>query len=401
MNAALEAPEKPENRPQRLLSLDAYRGAIMLLMASSGLGIPVVAAGFPGNPVWAWLGRHCEHAAWVGCTLWDLIQPAFMFMVGVALPWSTANRLVRGEGFRRQFVHALWRGLVLVLLGVFLTSAWSRQTEWQFTNVLCQIGLGYPFLFLLAWTRPHVQWLVAGGILVSYWAAFAAYPTPPFRFDWTAVGVPSDWPFLAGFEAHWEKNSNLAAAFDVWFLNHFPREKPFAYSAGGYPTLNFVPALVTMLFGLRAGELLRSDAPMPLKLKRLVIAGAVGVVAGYTVGALGWCPVIKRIWTPSWTLFSGGCVTLMLAGFVALIDWQGWRRWTYPLVVVGMNPIVLYFLWQLTGGFFRETLKTHFGEGIFGVLGPAWAPMLSHAAVLGCFWLILAWMHHRKIYLRV
>lgn len=320
MSSQAEAPQLPVIRSQRLTSLDACRGAIMLLMASSGLGIPQIASKLPENAFWGWLGRQCEHAPWAGCTLWDLIQPAFMFMVGVALPWSTANRVARGEPFGKQFGHALWRGLVLVLLGVFLTSAWSTRTEWQFTNVLCQIGLGYPFLFLLQRTHPWVQWTVGSALLVACWAAFAVYPLPPPQFDWAAVGVPSSWPFLSGFEAHWEKNSNFASAFDLWFLNQFPREKSFTYSAGGYPTLNFVPSLVTMIFGVRAGVLLSSETPMSTKLKRLVMAGLVGIFLGYAIGSLGGCPVVKRIWTPSWTLYSGGWVALILASFVAVID---------------------------------------------------------------------------------
>lgn len=401
MSTQTEAPPPPTIRAQRLTSLDACRGAIMLLMASSGLGIPQIASKFPDNAFWGWLGRQCEHAPWAGCTLWDLIQPAFMFMVGVALPWSTANRLARGDSLSRQFAHALWRGLLLVLFGVFLTSAWSTRTEWQFTNVLCQIGLGYPFLFLIQWTRPWTQWTLGFALLVAYWAAFALHPLPSPQFDWATVGVPANWPFLKGFEAHWEKNSNFAASFDVWFLNQFPREKPFAYSAGGYPTLNFVPSLVTMIFGLRTGTLLRSELAMSSKLKRLVLAGLAGIAVGYAIGALGWCPVVKRIWTPSWTLYSGGWVTLILAGFVAVVDGRGWSRWTFPWVVAGLNPIALYFLWQLTGGFFRQTLKTHMGQGIFGILGDTWAPMLERLSVLVCFWCILAWMHRRKLYLRV
>ena len=149
----------------RLVSLDAFRGAIMLLMASSGFGVTQVAKQFPDSPVWRFLGYQFEHAAWVGCTLWDLIQPAFMFMVGVALVWSIENRRARGQSFATMFSHALGRAVLLVLLAVFLTSAWSRQTEWVFTNVLAQIGLGYPFLFLLAFVKPRIQAMAAAVIL--------------------------------------------------------------------------------------------------------------------------------------------------------------------------------------------------------------------------------------------
>jgi predicted acyltransferase len=270
--------------------------------------------------LWKLLGHQFEHAEWTGCTLWDLIQPAFMFMVGVALPWSVASRAARGQSFGMMFVHALWRALLLVLLAVFLASAWSDQTEWVFTNVLAQIGLGYPLLFLLAFARTRTQWLAAIGILVAYWLAFALHPLPPPDFDWQSVGVPEDWNHLAGFAAHWEKNANFAASFDVWFLNLFPRSTPFAFSEGGYQTLNFFPSLATMIFGLLAGELLRGERSIADKVARLVVWGVAGMILGQLLAAAGLCPIVKRIWTPTWALYSGGLVTLMLAAFVAIID---------------------------------------------------------------------------------
>ena len=184
------AAKSPGPRAARLVSLDAYRGAIMLLMASGGLGLARATRDLdPGSP-WKWVGYQVEHAEWAGATLWDFIQPGFMFMVGVALPWSLASRTARGQRFGDQFVHALWRSLVLVLLAVFLTSAGSPQTNWVFTNVLAQIGLGYPFLFLLAFTRPRAQWLAAAGILVAYWLALA-----PIRSRRrTSTGRPSACP---------------------------------------------------------------------------------------------------------------------------------------------------------------------------------------------------------------
>ena len=130
-------------RPARLDSLDAFRGAVVLLMASSGFGLTKIAKEFPDSTVWQFVGEQCDHVAWRGCVLWDLIQPAFMFMVGIALPWSVANRQARGESFGRMFGHALWRAALLVLLAVFLTSAWSKQTDWIFINVLAQIGFRY------------------------------------------------------------------------------------------------------------------------------------------------------------------------------------------------------------------------------------------------------------------
>ena len=388
--------------PARLAALDAFRGAILLLMASSGMGLPQLAGEFPGNAVLGFLGRQCEHAEWAGCTAWDLIQPAFMFMVGVALPWSVANRRARGEGFGSMFSHALRRSLVLVLLAVFLTSAWSRQTEWSFNNVLAQIGLGYPFLFLLAFAGETTAWIGIALVLGVSWGAFALHPIPPPGFDWASVGVPEGWHHLPGFGAHWEKNANLAATFDRWFLNLFPREAPFAWSGGGYTTLNFVPSIATMAFGLCAGRLLRSEElELGIKLRRMVLAGVAGMVLGQILDLSGVCPSVKRLWTPSWALFSGGLVTLLLAGFVAVIDLVGWKRWAFPLVVAGMNPITLYCLWQLSGGFVRETLKTHLGRHVFEAAGAPFVPMLERVSVLLAFWGILLWMYRRRIFIRL
>lgn len=373
----------------------------MLLMASSGFGIAKVASRSAPGSVWHTLARQAEHSTWAGCTLWDVIQPAFMFMVGVALPWSIANRRARGQSSGLLFAHALIRSLVLILLAVFLTSAWSDRTVWVFTNVLAQIGLGYPFLFLLAFTKPRTQWVAAFGILVGYWLAFFLYPIPGPDTDWSRIGIPENWYQITGFTWHWQKNVNLASAFDRWFLNLFPRESPFVFNEGGYQTLNFIPSLATMIFGMLAGRLMRSDRPLRAKLTYLVLAGIAGVAVGVLIHVLGYCPIVKRIWTPSWTIFSAGLVTLLLSAFVAVVEGRGWKRWAFPLVVAGMNPIALYVMWQLMSGFVRDNLKRHFGPHVFDTFGATYAPVMERVDILLVFWLILLLMYRRRIFVRI
>jgi predicted acyltransferase len=394
------AMQPPGTQSARLVSLDAFRGAVMLLMASGGLGLAQATRHLDDASPWKWVGAQVEHAEWAGATLWDFIQPAFMFMVGVALPWSLASRSARGQDFGSMFVHTLWRSLVLVGLAVFLSSAWSPQTEWVFTNVLAQIGLGYPFLFLLAFSRPRTQWLAAFGILIAYWLAFALYPLPGSDFDWKAVGSPEG-PYLAGFAAHWEKGVNFAAAFDRWFLNLFPRESPFVFNEGGYQTLNFIPSLATMIFGLLAGQILRGEQAPRAKVVRLATLGLAGASLGILISAAGLCPIVKRIWTPSWAIFSAGVAATALAAFYAIIDWQGWRRWSFPLVVAGMNSIALYCLWQLMGGFIKDNVRRHLGRDVFQSLGPDYATMLERGAILAVLWLILLWMYRRGLFIRI
>lgn len=156
-----------------------------------------------------------------------------------------------------------------------------------------------------------------------------------------------------------------------------------------------------MIFGVLTGQLLRSELSPSAKLRRMLLVGFGGIVLGLVVSFVGQCPVIKRIWTPSWAIFSSGIVVILLAGFYALIEIRQRTEWAFPLVVAGLNPIALYCLWQLSGGFIRESLKTHLGQHVFELAGVSFAPMFERISVLTVFWLILWWMHRRRLYLRV
>lgn len=392
--------DKPAVRA-RLQSLDAFRGLVMLMMASGGFGLAKIAMAYPESPWIQWLGDQTEHALWRGCTIWDLIQPAFMFMVGVSLPWSLAKRRSSGDSFNKLLLHATWRSILLVALAVFLTSAWSKQTEWVFTNVLAQIGLGYIFVFLLAYTSNQTVWLVTAGILLLYWLAFALFPAPPTDFDWQSVGVPSTWSWMTGFESHWEKNSNFAAWFDRWFLNLFPRERAFEFSSGGYQTMNFVPSIATMAFGLLTGRALLPPANVARAAILIALVGVAGIILGLGLDWAGICPMIKRIWTPSFALFSSGVVAIILSLFVLMIDLANRSKWAFVLIVAGMNPLALYCMWQLSSGFIRKQTEIHLGSSFFHLLGPDWRPAMERGWVLLILWLIIAWMHQRKIFLRL
>jgi heparan-alpha-glucosaminide N-acetyltransferase len=395
-------PPESKASPPRLASIDAYRGLVMFLMMAEVLQLRRVARAIPESALWKFLAHHQNHVEWVGCSLHDLIQPSFSFLVGVALPFSIAARIARGQSRPGMTAHALWRALVLVLLGVFLRSTGSRQTNFTFEDTLSQIGLGYPFLFLLGFRPRRDQWIALAAILVGYWAAFAFYAAPGTGFDYARVGVPAGWPHLRdGFAAHWNKNSNPAWAFDAWFLNLFPREKPFTHNGGGYATLSFIPTLGTMILGLLAGGILRDGRPAFSKVAWLVAAGVVGLLAGYALGAAGICPVVKRIWTPSWVLFSGGWCFLLLAAWYAVVDVAGWRAWAFPLVVIGMNSIAAYCMSHLFEDFITKNLKTHLGRDAFKVLGAPYEPLLQGAAVLLVLWLILFWMYRRRLFLRI
>jgi predicted acyltransferase len=402
--AATPTAERVASEPvlsERLVSLDAYRGLAMLAMASGGLALHRVAGNFPDSRFWQIVGYQSEHVEWAGCALWDLIQPSFMFMVGAALAYSCAKRVEHGQTYAQMLRHAIVRSIVLVLLGVFLRSNGSEQTNWTFEDVLTQIGLGYTFLFLL-WGRPWwLQWSAVVAILAGYWYYFYQHPLPPEGFDYSTVGVGADWPHLQGIAANWDKNTNAAANFDTWFLNLFPRQKTFAYNGGGYLTLSFIPSLATMILGLLAGELLRGPRTAWTKFAWLVVAGVIGIVLGLVLDWTGACPNVKRIWTPSWTLFSGGICALLLAAFYAVVDVWKFRAWTFPLVVVGMNSIVMYCMAGLIKPWIYATLQTHLGSRIFEFAAEPYRPFIASLWVLLFMWLVCYWLYRQRIFVRI
>ncbi|MFO0818731.1 MAG: hypothetical protein U1A77_12365 [Pirellulales bacterium] len=453
-------PSPAVETPQRLLSLDAYRGFIMLAMASSAFGFAQVAknesvvnayTGLNGDSMWRWLWEtlayQFDHVAWGGCAFWDLIQPSFMFMVGVALPFSNARRQREGQSLFVRFLHVLWRSAVLVLLGVFLSSNGAALTNFTFVNVLTQIGLGYPFLYLCSeksgrrentagWIR--FQGVAAGLILAAYTLFFAAYVPPEAELNelketlTAAKKTEADWTQFTGFAAHWNKHTNAAAAVDRRLLNQFPRagESPekrcFWFNDGGYQTLNFVPSLATMLFGLMAGTLLRGERTPWEKFRWLVIAGGICFVIVLPLDTTIWpallqgkgatwslCPTVKRIWTPTWAVFSSGWTFWILSAFYLVIDLWGWRRWAWPLAVVGVNSITMYCMSQLMRPFVKSALKTHgatidqwaqWEQGInYYLFDPqfAYSPIVERVAVLFVFWLVCVWLYTQKIFVRI
>jgi heparan-alpha-glucosaminide N-acetyltransferase len=387
--------------PPRNVAVDAYRGLVMLLMMGEVMQFAKVAHAFPNSQFWRILAYNQTHVEWAGMSLHDTIQPGFTFLVGVALPYSIQSRVKKGQSFSRQLLHTIWRSFVLIALGILLRSTHSPQTNFTFEDTLTQIGLGYTFAFLLARCRPKWQWIALAVILFGYWLSWALYPAPGPNFNYAAVGVPPDWHHnFAGFASHWNKNSNLGQAFDVWFLNLFPRPARFLYNDGGYLTLSFLPTLGTMLLGLQAGEWFRSDAPK-IPIRRFVIAGLLLAGAGLLLHFTGICPVVKRIWTPSWTLFSGGVCFFFLAAFSWLIDVKLYRRWAFPLIVVGMNSIAAYLIAHLWEDFIIENLHINLGYQVFRIFGTGLEPLMVGIAVMLIYWLTLYWMYRKRLFLRI
>ncbi len=357
------APTRPKT--ERLQSLDAYRGLIMLTLLAGS-----VFQSLKGDPVWGWLATQNEHVEWAGCVYWDLIQPSFMFMVGVSMPFALARRAELGDSWGRQFRHVLLRAFNLMLIGILLDNFGAAKLNLGIIRVLQQIAIGYVFAYFVVGRGFRTQGLTAAAILIGYHLLWMFNP-------WNGPGGP------------WAKgNENIGSALDFWLQGR--------YYSGYYVGLNAIPATATIIFGVMAGELLHRRLPAKQTMRILLIAGLGGVALGLLLSL--WFPLIKRIWTPSFAVYAGGCTTLILLGFYWAVEVMGWRRLAFPLTVVGMNSIAAYVLGNSFGGWFRS-LSANWIAWLTEPLG-VWFPVFQHLLFAAFAWLVLYWLYRRKIFFK-
>ena len=414
--------EAPPFRRHRLMSLDGFRGFIMLLLVSGMFGLGRHSAkelereDQPAPEFWRAVNFHTNHPNWtgnpptpagyqtfewskfrfveqgegaerptmwvVGWSFWDLIQPAFMFMAGMGLAYSVRRRIRDGDRFFSRLWQVLVRSATLILLGVFLRSQSSPMTNWTFEDVLTQIGLAYPLLFLLAGRPRWLQWAALTGVLVGYWYWMTSHPVPGGAAAWVDF---------------FQKNQNAPTEFDRWFLNLFPRPSPFEANRGGYCTLNFIPSLGTMLIGLMVAEFVMEP-------RRALRQAAYIALGGVAIGLMGWawgmtsCPIIKPIWTPSWALFSAGWVMLMLAFFHLIAEASPLRFLVWPLMVLGMNSIVLYVMHGTIDGWTAGQLDKHFGPNLYA---GDWSRVVQASAVTGAYFLVCLWLYRQRLFVKL
>ena len=369
MTVTASTPQPPRVKAAgRLVSLDAYRGFIMLMLASSGFGLSVLAS----RPGWAWLAAQVDHAPWEGCTFWDLIQPAFTFMAGMAMPFALARRMANGDTTPKLFRHVAWRAFVLILLSnIYSNWGGSRARPhlvFQLINVLSQMAIGYVLCFLITRLPFWRQVAVAAAMLAGTWALFVMFPGPQGAFSQTG---------------------NIGQVIDQKLLG-------YNYS-GYYTTINCIGNAVTILFGCWAGMLLQTTRSHAYKLKVLVACAAAGFALGLALQPFN--PMVKRLWTASFTFFSAGWVILMLAAFYWVIEVKQSKRWAFPLLVLGMNSIFIYSLGQIgIKGWLDRGLRSFTGN--FAFLGDLGA-IPQHILVLAGMWYLCYWLYQRKIFLKI
>jgi predicted acyltransferase len=291
-------------------------------------------------------------------------------MVGMAMPFSLGRRLAAGDSPARVFQHVAWRALILIVLSN-IYSNWGEQPgalKFQLINVLCQIAFGYLLCSLIMQLRFTAQVAVAVALLAGHWVLFVAFPGPG---------------------GAWSQTGNIGAVIDLKVLG-------YNYS-GYYTTINFIGNAVTILFGCWAGLLVKTTKTHAEKLKILIGCAAAALVLGLALQPVN--PMVKRLWTCSFTFFSAGWVLLMLAVFYWLIEVKQVRRGTLPFLVLGTNSIFVYSLGQIgISGWLNRGLASFTGN--FAFLGEQGA-IPQRALVLFCLWYLCYWLYQRKIFFKI
>ncbi|WP_044558571.1 acyltransferase family protein [Azospirillum sp. B4] len=394
-------------KPERLVSLDVFRGltvALMLLVNDPG--------------TWSDIYWPLRHAKWHGWTPTDLVFPFFLFMVGITTHLSLGQRRARGDGDGALARQILRRGLILFALGLFLNGfpgyapAWSghpgmgdrvveRLLTWRIPGVLQRIALCYTAAGLLSLRLgAKGQGALAVLLMLGYWAVMTGVPVP-------GTGE-------TGLAALAHPGATVAAAVDRVLFNWGPWGNHLWASGKTWDpegALSTLPAIATVLWGLLAGRWLARPLPLPVRIRGLIVAGVAGVILGEVWDLV--FPINKSLWTSSFVALTAGMACLCLAAVLWGVEVRGWRRWTRPALVFGVNPILAYVGSELMaiiiGGVITlpwdhrvAPLQDVIYEAVFYPLLPEKAASLAFALVfVGLWWAILEVLYRRRIFLKV
>jgi predicted acyltransferase len=367
-------------KPERLISLDVFRG-----MTIAGM----IIVNSPGSSDYVY--PQLAHADWHGCTFADFIFPFFLFIVGVAVTLSLSRRKMAGDNQTKLLLRIFTRSAVIFLLGLLL--GFFPQLDFSgitFTGVLKRIAVVYFFTALIFLkTSLKSQAIIAGLFLIGYWVLLTFIPVP-------GIGP-----------ANLGKETNLAAWIDNLLLKGH-------LSNGTWDSLGVlstVPAISNALLGVLTGHLLMSDKDKLTKTVIMFVAGNILILAGYFWDF--WFPINKNLWTSSLVLFTCGFALNFLALCYWIIDIKGYKKWTKPFLVFGMNAITVYFLAVLVGRYLKYikitdsdgsivNLKVFIYNNLFlPFLDPVNAS-LAYSLVYTLLWLGLMWiLYARKIFIKV
>ncbi|MDC3215229.1 DUF5009 domain-containing protein [Flavobacteriaceae bacterium] len=357
---------------QRLRSLDFFRGVVMFLLVAEFSHLFGVFMKTENETITAAADFLFHHVQWEGLHFWDLIQPFFMFIVGVSIPYSYANRLEKGDSEKQIRRHAFRRAFLLLLFGWGLYCIDPEKIIFQFDNVLAQLSFTYLVAFLLVKKTPMVQAIAALGFILISDFLYRFFPVVGF-----------DQAFVAG--------KNFGAWFNIFISG---------YEYGGHwAAFNAVPTAAHTIWGLMAGQLLMSKSSHIDKFKRLIVVAVICLALGCALSF--FTPVIKRITTTSFIFLSGGWTILALAICYWIIDIKSYIKKTLVFTVVGVNPLFIYLFASVGGGDLFQKIAKPFTNSLLGGISPWLASFVLGLIVLFSLWYVCYWLYKKRIFIKI
>ena len=357
----LASSQAPLTRSQRLMSLDFMRGLIMVVLALEGAGLHDQLEKYSDN---SFLIRQLFHHPWHGLHAWDIVQPAFMFMAGVAMAFSLEKQRQKGITWTQSFGKTLKRCGWLFFWGVLDYAVRKTGLSFELWDVLTQLSFTTLVAFLIFRWPMIAQLAVCAGLLLITELLYRCTHVP-------------------GFDQPFTDQHNFGNYMDLLLMNKINK--------GGWVAINCVPTAVHTIGGALAGKLLLEPKRQTVKI--LLIWAAISLALGYALDWTNITPIIKRIATSSFTLVSLGYSILLLCLCYWWIDLKDHRRHLEFFTIVGMNSIFIYLFFEIVG-------HRWFNEYV-GALTSWTSPIITSLVIFACEWGLCYFLYRKKIFFRV
>lgn len=358
----------------RVTSVDFFRGFTMFLLMGESTRLYGYLLSI-NTGLTQFLGTQLHHHEWNGLRFWDLIQPFFMFIVGVAIPFAVANRKKRGESDRSILMHAIKRSLLLLFFGWAIYCIGPGRIVFRLQNVLAQLSVTYLVAFLIRNRSFLFQLIFTVAVLLVMDLAYRFFPVEGFNHPW----VPYE---------------NLGA----WANNKIEGVD----KASIWATINAFPTIAHTVWGVLCGKLIMSSKTSAEKISLMIIAGIAGLIIGYSMDILNITPIIKKIATSSFVFASGGWAILALCFSYWLIDVKKlFRNGSRMFVIVGMNCIFIYIFFEVGGADLLYKMFTPFAFSLFSWGGEITVGIITSLAVWAALWYICYWLYKNKLFIKI
>jgi predicted acyltransferase len=358
----------------RVTSIDFFRGFTMFLLAGEATQLYEQFFEFDNSIMHFW-GTQFSHHEWHGLHFWDLIQPFFMFIVGVAIPFAVANRIKKGDNNKTIALHAFKRSFLLLFLGWALYFTEAGKLVFRFQNVLAQLSVTYLVAFLIRNKSFRFQLIFTLMILLLIDLAYRFFP-------------------VEGFNHPWVNFENLGA----WVNNKIE----CVDKASTWATLNFVSTTAHTVWGVLCGKLLMSDKSPIKKIQILLIAGVSALIIGYSLDILNITPIIKKIATSSFVFASGGWTILALCFSYWLIDVKKlFIKGSKMFIIVGMNSIFIYLFFSIGGAGLISKIIDPFSRLLFSWGGDLAVEIITSLTVWAALWYLCYWLYKNKLFIKI